>query len=411
MITKRIVLLGHKDHGKSTLIGNLLIATGSASKERIEEAMGASAVAGRFEPAMLLDSFEEERNGGLTIDSARAQVEHGGTILEFIDVPGHEELVRNMINSASYADVALLVVSARRGERITAQTKRHAFIAAMLGIRRFIVAINKMDTVGYAKSSFDGIRKELDAFLERVSGQWDAEFIPISAYRSKNLKGRAREMTWYKGPTLLDALAEPSASRAGDAMDELRIMVQGSMQQGKRTLLLGRVASGSVHVNDSVKLLPSGNYSVVASLFAGSRRRKSTAVHGNVAIGLKDDAAAAYEDDDGVVIYKKRTEVDSVSMFRARLFFSAELSRINEADVAINGARVHAKIRITGVIDASTGSAMHRTDRLYLNAADAEIALDRPMCVEPFGRFQELGRFLVYTKGEFAGFGIVSSTS
>ncbi|EQD45119.1 translation elongation factor EF-1, subunit alpha, partial [mine drainage metagenome] len=143
MIVRRVTLLGHKDHGKSTLIGNLLISTKSVSEARVEDAKRTSIRLGRkFEPGFLLDSFEEEREGAMTIDTTRAQIKYRGSAFEFIDVPGHEELIKNMISGASYADSALLIVSAKKGEGITGQTRRHIFLAKMLGIERVVVAVN-----------------------------------------------------------------------------------------------------------------------------------------------------------------------------------------------------------------------------------------------------------------------------
>ena len=154
MIVKKITLLGHKDHGKSTLIGNMLILTDRVNPAKLKEAQRTSKeLAKRFEPGFILDSFSEEREGGLTIDTTRTEkIPHKGLAFEFIDVPGHEELIKNMMSGASQADIAVLIISAKSDEGIRDQTKRHLFIAKMLGIRKLVVAVNKMDLIGYQEA-------------------------------------------------------------------------------------------------------------------------------------------------------------------------------------------------------------------------------------------------------------------
>ena len=158
MEVKSITLLGDKDNGKSTTIGSMLILTKSVTEERVKEAKKISKELGRsFEPGFILDSFSEEREGGLTIDITRAQVAYKNHAFEFIDVPGHEEFIKNMISGASYASSALLIVSAKPQEGVKEQTKRHVFISRMLGIKNLVVAVNKMDAVKYKESAFKAI--------------------------------------------------------------------------------------------------------------------------------------------------------------------------------------------------------------------------------------------------------------
>src|SRR5271154_1586737 len=189
MDVTEVTLLGHKDHGKSTLIGNMLITTKSVSEQRINDAKKTSKKLGRnFEPGFILDSFEEEREGGLTIDTTRAQVLYKGNAFEFIDVPGHEELIKNMISGASNADFAVLMVSAKPDEGIRDQTFRHLYLAGMLGIKKILVAVNKMDKVGYEENRFDEIRSRILTFLIKTGFEKkNLYFVPISAYNAENL--------------------------------------------------------------------------------------------------------------------------------------------------------------------------------------------------------------------------------
>ena len=241
MEINKVTLLGHKDHGKSTLIGSLLIVTKTVSKDRLNEAKKQSANLGRkFEPGFILDSFSEERKGGLTIDTSRAQVKYRDSAFEFIDVPGHEELIKNMISGASYAKFALLIVSANKNEGIRPQTKRHIYLSRMLGIEKLIVAVNKMDTVGYDKDIFEQIHKELGEFLEKIGvDSRSVNFVPISAYGSENLSKRSSNMPWYKGKPLLDLMCEMAKKRSNGPSDgNMRVILQGSMPHESDSLLI-----------------------------------------------------------------------------------------------------------------------------------------------------------------------------
>ncbi len=183
MKINRITLLGHKDHGKSTLIGNLLIKTNSVSEQRISEAKRISTELNKpFEPGFILDSFEEERREGLTIDTTRVQLKYKDAAFEFIDVPGHEELIKNMLSGASYADFALAVVSAASNEGIKDQTKRHIYIADLIGINRIVIAVNKMDKINYDEKRFNDIKNSLMHYFSKVGiNKRNIIFIPISA--------------------------------------------------------------------------------------------------------------------------------------------------------------------------------------------------------------------------------------
>ena len=212
MNVRNITLLGHKDHGKSTLIGNLLILTNSVTQARIREAEKYSKrLHKNFEPAFILDSFHEERMEGLTIDITRVEIAYKDVAFSFIDVPGHEELIKNMISGASYASTALLLVSAQKDEGIRDQTKRHLFIAKMLGIDHLVVAVNKMDSVGYKKEQFDSIKEGMMEFVKKIGFlDKDVSFVPVSARVGDNLVTKSAETKWYKGVSLIELIYQRS---------------------------------------------------------------------------------------------------------------------------------------------------------------------------------------------------------
>lgn len=211
-----LVVIGHKDHGKSTLIGRLLYDSNSIPQQKLQEVEAELKKAGDegFRFAFLLDTLEEERRGGLTIDIMQMPLKTERHIYTIIDCPGHREFIKKMLTGASQADAAVLVVSAKEG--IEDQTRQHAFLAKTLGIRQLVVAINKMDQVGYEESAFVKVSQFLDEVLKSLDFL-NTKMVPISALNGDNVFLRSHNMKWYNGLTLietLDSIVEPSQSYA-----------------------------------------------------------------------------------------------------------------------------------------------------------------------------------------------------
>lgn len=398
----RVTLLGHKDHGKSTLIGNLLIQTKSASEAKISEAKRISKSLGRqFEPGFILDSFEEEREGGLTIDTTRAQILYKGKAFEFIDVPGHEELIKNMISGASNADFAVLMVSAKEDEGIRPQTFRHLYLAGMLGIKRIVVAVNKMDSVKYSEGRFDEIRGQVDGFLLRIGFSKDAiNFIPLSAYTAENLITRSPKMPWYGGDTLLDTMLEDAKAIHANS-DELRISVQGNLEQGKDSLLIGKILSGSIKNGERVISLPKGERFAVKGIFMKGKKTSSASIGQNVALKLDKPAGKELR---GSVITAESSALRPSKRISALIF--AVKKPTGMATLRINGNSLQCSVKVNEVIDTTTGKPS-KGALGPLNAARATIELRDSIVVEPFSKSEELGRFVLYDGNEFSGIGTV----
>ena len=408
MIINKVTLLGHKDHGKSTLIGSMLITTGSVSEERIAEAKNQSRKLGRkFEPGFILDSFSEERKGGLTIDTSRAQVKYRDSAFEFIDVPGHEELIKNMISGASYAKFALLIVSANKDEGIRPQTKRHIYLSRMLGIDKLIVAVNKMDTVGYSKDRFERIRKELGEFLEKIGVESKSvQFVPISAYGSENLTKKSQNIKWYKGKPLLELMREMAKKKDfGFSDGNMRVILQGSMPHEQDSLLIGNVASGTIKVGGKIKILPANFYSKVTALFVKGVRKKSANVSENVAIKL---SKPAMRDSKGAVVYDESFKgARNTKSISALVFIVKKIK--GQVRIKFNGIELSGNVRINKMIDTTTGTEMGPRGAQQLNAAVVDIKLNRDIPAEPFTSSRELGRFVIYQGDKFSGIGIINS--
>jgi bifunctional enzyme CysN/CysC len=402
----KITLLGHKDHGKSTLIGTLLMKTGTAFQRRIDEAKRASSKLGkRFEPGFILDSFSEERAGGLTIDTSRAQVKYNDLAFEFIDVPGHEELIKNMISGASYADIALLVVSADSDEGIRQQTKRHVFLAKMLGIKKLAVAVNKMDTVKYSKDRFDGIAKELETFFNKIGMvQGSFVFVPVSAYKGENLIGKEKKLEWYKGKPLMDVLSFMAKTIIKDSSaDETRIMLQGNVTYGNTELLLGKIISGKARTGQEILIAPAGRKSKIISLFVKGKKKQSAVAGQNVAIEMRGKIDGAAK---GLVVYDSHMAgLHAAKSFAANVFIVKKL--VGDVTLLSNGQSVGAKVKIKRIIDAATGVAVPGAKQ-ELNVAETEITLLRPIAVEQSDRSAELGRFIIQHGHKFSAIGTIT---
>jgi small GTP-binding protein len=401
MNMNKVTLLGYKDHGKSTLIGNLLIITGSISEQRIEEARAMSRKLGRqFEPGFILDSFEEEREGGLTIDTTRAQILYKGHAFEFIDVPGHEELIKNMISGASNADLAILVVSAKGDEGIKDQTLRHLFLAKMLGIRRIIVAVNKMDKVAYKKESFEAFSNRICKFLLAIGfDRGSMFFVPISAYKSDNLSSISKRMPWYKGKSLLDLMASVAKVGRGSTNPNLRMSVQGTLPDG---MLIGRVLCGELKEGQKVLVMPQKSSYKVSKIFVRGGAAKAARQGQNVAVELDNKLGFNPR---GAVICSAHNPIMPQSRLSAVIF--AVQKPENDTTLNFNGIPFACRIRTNKVIDTTTGKRTAGTLR-PLGAAEVTIELKDGIIAEPFFELPELGRFVLYNKNEFAGIGIIT---
>ncbi len=397
--------LGNKDHGKSTLIGNMLMLSGSATQARIDEAKKYSKRFHKdFEPAFILDSFAEERREGMTYDTTRGEMEYRGSAFALIDVPGHEELIKNMISGASYANFVVLLVSAKRGEGVTKQTKRHLFLARMMGIGKAIVAVNKMDTVEYRKERFDEIKEDIQPFLEEIGFEGrDLFFIPISAYYADNLLGHSKNMKWYTGRSLFEIMRLLGGNGEGKEAGRLplRIAVQSMLNDDSGSVVVGKIISGKLQLGEQIMVLPQGLVRRIRRVFVGGKAVKAARAGENVALGIGNVETIPR----GSVIAGKHDGLVAVDRINALIFFS----RKPEKDITINfcGAELGASLAILNNIDVTTGKRIAGKSIKPLGAADALLRTSKKIPAEPFEKNHELGRFTVYSKGLFIGIGIV----
>ncbi|MBU3968490.1 MAG: GTP-binding protein, partial [Euryarchaeota archaeon] len=258
----KFVIVGHVDHGKSTLIGRLMYDTNSLPEGKIEEIKQLCESLGKdIEFGYVMDHLEEERDQGITIDTAQTFFSTRKRDYVIIDAPGHVEFVKNMISGASQAEAAVLIVDAEEG--VKEQTKRHAYILGMLGLSQVIAVINKMDLVEFDQKRFEIVKKDLLEFLSNINIK-PSYVIPISAKNGDFIASKSGTMDWYDGPTVLEAL---DTFRTKESANEkpLRFVVQDVYSFDKR-IIAGRVESGIIRKGDMIKVLPTGEKTRVKSV-------------------------------------------------------------------------------------------------------------------------------------------------
>ncbi len=266
----RFSTAGSVDDGKSTLIGRLLYDTQSVYDDQVRSIEGKGTTApGVLDLALLTDGLRAEREQGITIDVAYRYFATRRRKFIIADTPGHEQYTRNMATGASTADVAIVLVDARKG--VLRQSRRHAYITALLGVRHILVAVNKMDLVGWSEAAFENVREEFTRFFRTLEEQEQLtatlHFLPVSALSGDNVVTASASMPWYTGPTLLSLLETLPSSANIDTEAPFRFAVQRIARPNLDFRgFAGQIAAGSIRPGDSVVALPSGQKSRVARI-------------------------------------------------------------------------------------------------------------------------------------------------
>jgi len=398
----KVVVAGDVDAGKSTLIGRFLYESGSVVDGAIANITESCRKQGNdFEFAYLLDSLEEERAGRLTIDTTQVFCrDKKGRQWLFIDVPGHRELFRNMLVGSSYADVAVLVVDAQRSLR--EQTKRHSQVLKFLGIRRFIVVINKMDTACYNKKIFLKEKERVSGFLRKIKIK-PACCVPVSAKQGDNLFNNSRRTNWYKGATLIEALTITCRKPGGN---NFRMPVQDVYKLEGKNIIAGRIIAGRIKAGEKVNILPSDEESRVKEIRVFKQNIPSAGFPENIGLILDNSEGLAR----GMILAKPRLP-DVKTRVLAKIFCVYPL-KIREGlrfKSATQNVAAHIK-RIDAVWGTADLKARPKTGLLrQTDLAEIVIAVERPVVTERFEGGNTLGRFVLENKGrEICAVGIIA---
>jgi small GTP-binding protein len=401
-----ISLLGHKDHGKSTLIGKMLIETGSISPDRINEARQICKGMGKeFEPGFLLDSFVEEREGGFTLDTTRVQIRSGDYIFNLIDVPGHKELVKNMLSGASGADCAILIVSAKEDEGLQKETLLHIRLAKMLGLEKIIVTINKMDLSGYDKAVFGKVEADVRKVLAGFGFDLGKiQFVPISAIKGDNMTEKSGEMGWHDGKPLLELMKglyfdrrELLLALAG------RMIVQDFVNEGGQGIVIGKVEAGSFHKGQEIISMPGRKKGRITRIM-GARGETERAEAGQ-GIGMVCGISPMR----GEVCMPAESAAEPVEKIDAEIFCfpSATMGEGKEMTLTCASQESKAKIiAIRSVFDPIDGGA-GKDSVGPAQFARVSIELEKEMVLEPHSRMPVLGRFVLSDGKGAIGIGVV----
>ena len=291
----RLLTCGSVDDGKSTLIGRLLFDSKAILADTLHAIEKTSQKRGMTEVdlSLLTDGLQAEREQGITIDVAYRYFTTGTRKFIIADAPGHEQYTRNMVTAASTANLAIILVDARKG--VLTQTRRHSHLAHLVGIRHLLVAVNKMDLVDYSEEVYENIKRDYLNFAEQL-GIDDVRFIPLSALKGDMVVDRGDNLAWYSGPTLMDILeTAPAAHTEHDEPFRFPVQYVCRPQDSSNPLLhdyrgfMGRIESGTIAVGDSVTVLPSGLTSIVKAIELGGEPLREAVTEQSVTLLLSDE--------------------------------------------------------------------------------------------------------------------------
>jgi bifunctional enzyme CysN/CysC len=402
-----IVIVGHVDHGKSTLLGRLYADTGSLPDGKLEKVRAICRQQGKeFEYAFLFDAFLEEQEQGITIDTARTFFAWKGRHYIIIDAPGHKEFLKNMISGAARAEAALLLIDALEG--VKEQSRKHGYLLSLLGVRQFAVIVNKMDLVGYRQDVFESIEKEYREFL----GQFKAvpeRIIPVSAKLGDNIVGRSEKMPWYSGPTVLDTLSLFQKETARSEQP-LRLPVQDVYKFDARRIIAGRIAAGRLKVGDHLVFSPSNKRTSIKSIEAFNIEPSPTEVHAGQSVGITLDEQIFVERGE---MATHQGELPLVSTaFRANLFWLGRrplergrkyILRVATKEVDCEVATIHRIIDTMDLNQQQGGGSVGKNQ-----VAELTLRTKAPVAFDLSSSFEATGRFVLVDEYDIAGGGIVT---
>lgn len=405
-----VVIVGHVDHGKSTVIGRLLADTGSLPEGKLEAVKAMCARNARpFEYAFLLDALKDEQAQGITIDTARSFFKSKTRDYIIIDAPGHIEFLKNMVTGAARAEAALLVIDAHEG--IRENSKRHGYMMSFLGIKNITICINKMDLVEYSEKAFEKIKSDYLAFLSEINIV-PQNVIPISAREGDNMVSNSPNMKWYKGPSILQALDGFKKQASSDEM-EFRFPVQDiykfTAEGDDRRIVAGRVETGTINAGDEVVFMPSNKKNRIKTVEGFNTAETKTAFAGQ-STGFTLDTQIYIRP--GEVMCKVADRAPHVSTrLKTNIFWMGKEPMVKGKNYKIKIATQHVPVvlsQVISVLDATELSSV--TNKAEISRHDvAECILEtlKPVAFDKVTDISATGRFVIVDNYEIAGGGII----
>jgi bifunctional enzyme CysN/CysC len=402
----RVVFAGHVDHGKSTLIGRILHDTNSLPEGKIDTVKKACVAEGmEFEFAFVLDALLEEQKQNVTIDTTEVRFKPKQRDYIIIDAPGHKEFLKNMITGASRADAGVLVIAANEG--VCAQSRRHAYLLSLLGVKQLIVVVNKMDLADFSEQRFAEIESEYRKFLSELALEARL-FVPASAKLGENTVSLSKAMKWYRGPTVLEAL-DILESQKEDFDLPLRFCVQDVYRFDDRRIIAGRVETGKLRVGDELVFSPANKTSRIQSIERWNSTNNSEAIAGDsIGVTLTEQI---FVERGYVASHQTETPIET-NRFRADLFWIVRdplrIGRLYDLRLGAQAVKCQV-VSIEQVMDSSTLEAtIDKREQLQRNEVGRlTIQTRRPLVMDNHDRIPKLGRFVVVDDGQICGGGTI----
>jgi sulfate adenylyltransferase subunit 1 len=398
----RFLTCGSVDDGKSTLIGRLLFDTKAILADALHAIEKTSTRRGMeaVDLSLLTDGLQAEREQGITIDVAYRYFSTGRRKYIIADAPGHEQYTRNMVTAASTANLAIILIDARKG--VLTQTRRHSYLAHLVGIPHLIVAVNKMDLVGYDQAVFESIREEYLAFARQL-GINDMRFIPLSALNGDMLVDRGNNLDWYQGPTLIDVLeSAPAAHSESDERFRFPVQYVCRPHLADNPLLhdyrgfMGRIESGAIAVGDEVAVLPSGHRSRIKDIQIGGSSLPRAFTEQSVTLLLEDELDISRGD---MIVRTGDGESALVTRrIEAMLCWLGDRPLDAQRKYVIRHATHETQARLDGIayrLDINTLNQGTADDMAMNDIARVAFKLAQPLAVDRYAENRATGAFIV----------------
>ena len=407
----KVVVVGHVDHGKSTLVGRLVHDTGALPEGKYEAIKASCDKRGMpFEWAFLMDGLQAERDQNISIETAQIWFRTPTRRCVIIDAPGHKEFLKNMVTGAAAADAALLLVDAVEG--VQEQSRRHGYLLSLLGIRQIAVLVNKMDLAGYREGAFQKVADEYRAFLDQL-GITPRLVIPISAADGDNVARPSTHMAWYRGPTVLDALDRFQASAPEQDLP-LRFPVQDVYRFDQRRIVAGRIESGTMRVGDTIVFSPRDKVSTVKSIerWPGAPRESAGAGE-SIGITLAEQIFV----DRGQIGSHAHDAPIETDVFSATILWLAghTLAAGRKVRLRLTTEDVECEIQsIDRLIDASTLAELDIAAHPFVgrnDVAEVTIRTRTPIALDNSDRLAPTGRFVLIDQRRVCGGGIITNAA
>ena len=399
----RFMTCGSVDDGKSTLIGRLLYDTKTILADTLNQIERTSKKRGMeaVDLSLLTDGLQAEREQGITIDVAYRYFSTGTRKYIIADAPGHEQYTRNMVTAASTANLAIILIDARKG--VLTQTRRHSYLAHLVEIPHIVVAVNKMDLVDYDQSVFDKIKQDYRSFATELglAQVRDIQFIPMSALNGDMLVDRLENMNWYQGPTLLEIL-EAAPTAHSEKTESFRFPVQfvcrphasADAELHDFRGFMGRVESGEISVGDSVTVLPNGYQSKVKAIQIGTETLNTAQTEQSVTILLEDEIDTSRGD----MLVKTGEAPEPVKQIEAHVCWLSETPLSPARTYIVRHTTRESKAKVGLIqykVDVNTLAQQEATDLKMNDIARLTFKLAQPLMVDSYAKNRATGAFII----------------